>query len=127
MQFLQFLIVFLGGGLGSCSRYLVVQIVSSELGLKYTFPLATLTVNIVGCFIIGISIGLTERFQLHSNWTLLLATGFCGGFTTFSSFSYENHLLLRNKEYLLGLSYILISLLWGGTATFFAISLVRKI
>ncbi|MGP0128860.1 MAG: fluoride efflux transporter CrcB [cyanobacterium endosymbiont of Rhopalodia musculus] len=127
MKLLQFLIVFLGGGLGSCSRYFVSQAVNSGLGLKHTFPVATFTVNIVGCFIIGISIGLIERFQFHSNWTLLLATGFCGGFTTFSSFSYENHLLLRNNKYLLGLSYILASLLWGVAATFFAISLIRRV
>ena len=127
MKFLQFLIVFFGGGLGSCSRYFLSQTVNNELGLKHTFPVATFTVNILGCFIIGISIGIIERFQLHSNWTLLLATGFCGGFTTFSSFSYENHFLLRNDEHLLGLSYILASLLWGIAATFFAISLIRKV
>ncbi len=126
MQFLQFLMVFLGGGLGSCSRYFVSQVISNELELKSTFPLATLTVNLVGCFIIGIFIGLIERFQLHPNWTLLLATGFCGGFTTFSSFSYENHLLLKNNEYLLGLSYTLISLFWGFAATFLAIFMVRR-
>ena len=127
MKFLQFLIVFVGGGLGSCSRYFLSRTVNSELGLKHTFPVATLTVNILGCFIIGISIGIIERFQLHSNWRLLLVTGFCGGFTTFSSFSYENYLLLRNNEYLLVLTYMLVSLLWGGAATFLAIFLIRKV
>lgn len=127
MQFLQFLIVFLGGGLGSCSRYFVSQVVSNELELKHAFPVATFTVNIVGCFLIGIFIGLIERFQLNPNWTLLLATGFCGGFTTFSSFSYENYLLLRNNEYFLGLSYTLISLFWGFTATLLAFFFMRRI
>ncbi|BBA78817.1 CrcB protein [cyanobacterium endosymbiont of Rhopalodia gibberula] len=126
MRFLQFLIVFLGGGLGSCSRYFISQIINSGLGIKHTFPVATFTVNIVGCFILGISIGLTERFQFHSGWILLLATGFCGGFTTFSTFSYENHLLLRNNEYLLGLSYILASLFWGIAATFFSIFFMKR-
>ncbi|YAI81352.1 MAG: fluoride efflux transporter CrcB [cyanobacterium endosymbiont of Rhopalodia sterrenbergii] len=97
------------------------------MDIKHTFPVATFTVNIVGCFIIGISIGLTERFQFNSNWTLLLATGFCGVFTTFSSFSYENYLLLKNNEYLLGLSYILTSLLWGVASTFCAIYLIKRV
>lgn len=124
MQFLQFFVVFLGGGLGSCSRYFISKMISSEF--QTLFPLGTFTVNVVGCFIIGVVVGLIERFQLHPSLTLFLATGFCGGFTTFSSFSYENYLLLRNQEYLLGLAYAFMSLFWGFAATFLAIFMIRK-
>ena len=123
-SYLQFFMVFLGGGLGSCSRYFISKVISSEV--ETIFPLGTFTVNITGCFLIGIFIGIIERFQLHPNWTLLLVTGFCGGFTTFSSFSYENYLLLKNSEYLLGLVYTLMSLCWGFAAIFVAIFMIRK-
>ncbi|ACK65491.1 CrcB protein [Rippkaea orientalis PCC 8801] len=123
-NYLQFLIVFLGGGLGSCSRYVVSKVISSQL--ESIFPWGTFTVNIIGCFLIGIFIGMIQRFQFHPNLTVLLVTGFCGGFTTFSSFSYENYLLLKNSEYLLGLLYTFMSLCWGFAATFLAIFLIRR-
>ncbi|GBF81606.1 fluoride efflux transporter CrcB [Aphanothece sacrum] len=124
MQLLQLILVFVGGGLGSVSRFFLSLVISSNLVTP--FPWGTLTVNILGCFIIGIVIGIIERYQLNPYWTLLFATGFCGGFTTFSSFSYENNLLVKNSEYFLALVYILISVFWGFAATFLAMFMVRK-
>ena len=124
-NYLQFLIVFFGGGLGSCSRYFVGKVISNQI--ESIFPWGTFTVNIIGCFLIGIFIGIIERFQFHPNWSLLLVTGFCGGFTTFSSFSYENYLLIKNEEYFLDLTYIFMSLCWGFAATFLAIAIMRRV
>ena len=93
----QLLLVFLGGGAGSALRF----IISKNLNPMSTLPLGTLLVNIIGSLLIGIFLGLGLKQELLSpNATLLLATGFCGGFTTFSAFSYENLALLKAGDYL---------------------------
>ncbi len=91
------------------------------------FPWGTLTVNLIGCLVIGIIIGLIERFTIHPYWGLLLVTGFCGGFTTFSSFSLENNLLLREQEYSLLFVYTMMSLLWGFAGTFLGMMIVKRL
>ncbi len=94
----QFLLVFLGGGLGSALRFLVAK---SFNGYFQHFYLGTFLVNIIGCLLIGIILGLSAKSSfLTENQTLLLATGFCGGFTTFSAFAFEKHTLLSAGEYL---------------------------
>ena len=125
MQKIALMLVFLGGGLGSCSRYLISKFLNEQI--NSLFPWGTLTVNLMGCLIIGISIGLIERFTIHPYWGILIVTGFCGGFTTFSSFSLENNLLLRNQEYFLLLLYTFISLFWGFAATLLGIVVVKRI
>jgi CrcB protein len=92
----QFLLVFLGGGLGSILRYYI----SKNLNAYYSnFYLGTFLVNIIGCFLIGILIGLSlKNNYISENQTLLLATGFCGGFTTFSTFALEGNLLLKESS-----------------------------
>lgn len=92
----QVLLVFLGGGAGSVLRFWI----SKSLNPMSTIPLGTLLVNILGSLLIGIFLGLGLRQEVLSpNATLLLATGFCGGFTTFSAFSYENQALLKAGDY----------------------------
>ena len=91
-----FLLVFLGGGLGSGLRYLVTITMNQY---SKVLPFGTFTVNMLGCLLIGIILGYAQKENtLTSNQTLLLATGFCGGFTTFSAFANENLELIKNGE-----------------------------
>ena len=92
-----------------------------------TYPFGTFTVNIIGCFIIGLVMGLSERFNVSSEWRLLLVTGFCGGFTTFSAFSIETLALLRDAQYLPAFLYIAGSVIIGLLAAFFGYFLHRII
>ena len=91
-----FILVFLGGGLGSGLRYLVAIAMNQY---SKVLPFGTFTVNMLGCLLIGLVLGYAQKENtLTSNQTLLLATGFCGGFTTFSAFASENLELIRNGE-----------------------------
>jgi len=90
----QLLFVFIGGGFGSVLRYIVAKYLNNQ---DHSIPLGTFTANILGSLLIGIIIGLAAKNNtLTQNQTLLLATGFCGGFTTFSTFAYENHVLFKS-------------------------------
>ena len=88
------LYVGVGGFLGSVFRYLIAHYVKT--GWSTVFPAGTFIVNLVGSFLIGIIIAATLTEDLNQQARLLLATGFCGGFTTFSSFSFEFFSLLQN-------------------------------
>jgi len=91
-----FILVFLGGGLGSGLRYLVAIAMNQYSKI---LPFGTFTVNMIGCLLIGLILGYAQKENtLTSNQTLLLATGFCGGFTTFSAFASENLELIKNGE-----------------------------
>jgi CrcB protein len=120
----QILLIFVGGGLGSICRYLLSKLISQSFESYY--PFGTLTVNIIGSFLIGLLMGLIERYNSHQNWRFLLVTGFCGGFTTFSAFSYENLQLMTNLQYKALFSYVFVSLFGGLWATFFGFWLVIK-
>ena len=110
----------IGGGIGSMLRYVCWLLFSS----KY-FPYATLAVNIVGSFVIGIVIALSLKNQaLTDNWKLFIATGICGGFTTFSAFAMENMQLLQNGKYTLAFTYILLSVVAGITAAWLGFKLI---
>jgi len=113
------LIVGFGGGVGSTFRYLV----SLAMGKNASgFPYSTLIVNILGCLVIGILVGISEKHQYFSqNFKLLLITGFCGGFTTFSAFTLENIKLLESGKFLLMTLYASLSILLGLVFTFIGI------
>ena len=112
------ILVFFGGGLGSFARYLVGKWLNN---VENTFPYGTLTVNILGSLLIGIIIGyLAKASNFSEEQSLFLATGFCGGFTTFSAFAYEHHLFLKNGDYLNFISYAFGSLILGISAIFIA-------
>lgn len=106
------LLVGLGGFAGSISRFLASNFMNKIF--PSLFPYGTFAVNVLGCFIIGVIYSLTEEKAIISNeGRLLLATGFCGGFTTFSAFSIENLALLKDDQYGLVILYILLSVITG--------------
>jgi CrcB protein len=120
------LLVGVGGFFGSVARYLVAVLFANQF--SSVFPFATLTVNVVGCFLIGIIFALSDRGNILSpEWRVLLTTGFCGGFTTFSTFSYESLRLLQDGEYLYVGAYVLASVVVGLAATYVGIILIRSL
>jgi CrcB protein len=117
------LLVGLGSFIGGISRYLVSLFIQNKV--LSTFPYGTLAVNIIGCFLIGIIYGFSDRGNMNAEWRIFLATGIMGGFTTFSSFSNETVSMLRDAQYLQAVSYIAFSLIVGLAATFAGISLIK--
>lgn len=90
--------IFLGGGIGSVLRY-CVQMALHERIIPYSFPWATFTVNILGSFLIGLFYSLSARFNLSTEVRMLLTTGLCGGFTTFSTFSNDGLIMIKQGFY----------------------------
>ncbi|MEO6836765.1 MAG: fluoride efflux transporter CrcB [Ginsengibacter sp.] len=117
------LAVGLGSFIGGVARYLITLLIQNKF--TSTFPYGTLGVNIIGCFLIGIIYGLSERGNVGAEWRIFLATGIMGGFTTFSSFSNDTVSMLRDAQYWQALSYIGTSVLVGIAATFVGISLIK--
>lgn len=112
--------------MGGISRYLLQQFVQDRF--PTSIPLGTLAVNIVGCFMIGIVYALANRGNiLTPQMRLLLATGFCGGFTTFSSFAYENVSMVLDREFYFPTVYIVLSVLFGFGAVHAGILLTKLI
>lgn len=104
--------VGLGGAFGSMARYAINLLVTTR-GI-FTFPIGTFLVNITGCFIIGLLFGVAERYQwMQGSLLIFLATGFCGGFTTFSTFALENVGLFNKQHSFTGILYSLLSVVLG--------------
>ncbi len=126
MMLKNILIVGLGGGIGSVARYLC-----QKYFYEYhpnPFPFGTFIVNILGCFLIGIFFALSEKGNIISHeWRIFLTTGICGGFTTFSSFAYENVTLIKAGDYLNFGLYAAASVALGILATFCGIAVMKLI
>lgn len=106
---LNILAIFFGGGLGSLARY-GISIMLRTYSLD--FPLATLCVNLIGSLILGFTIAFFwNKVHLHDTLKLAITVGFCGGLTTFSTFSWETFDLIKNGEFLLAGLYAIISVL----------------
>lgn len=119
------ILVGAGGFLGSISRFMASRYVQKIY--PEAFPLGTLFVNITGCFLIGLIYGASEKSSLLTQgWKLFLAAGFCGGFTTFSTFANENLALLRDGEFFMFFLYTGLSVFLGIAATFAGV-LITKI
>ena len=116
------LLVAAGGMLGSVCRYLFSILIKHP-----SFPYATLSVNIIGSFIIGTVMALAAKQTDFGDWRLFLATGICGGFTTFSAFSWECLNMLQHEKYLQAILYVSVSLLAGLTATFIGYWLIKQV
>ena len=120
------LIIALGGGIGSVSRFLCQKFIYEAY--PHPFPFGTLVVNTVGCLLIGIFYALAERGELLTpEWRLFLTTGFCGGFTTFSTFAFENVNLIRTGDFMYTGLYTAGSVVLGVLFTYLGILLVKLI
>ena len=121
----QILFVFVGGGFGSIARYLIGKYLNNpENGIPY----GTFTANILGSLFIGIILGLAVKNNtFNQQQVLLLVTGFCGGFTTFSTFAYENHIFLKNGDFTSFAFYTIASFIVAFLAVFAGMYLAKTV
>ncbi|MFA7420356.1 MAG: fluoride efflux transporter CrcB [Melioribacteraceae bacterium] len=121
---LKYLIVFVGSGIGGGFRYWLSSVIQ-----KYYppfFPLGTLVINILGSFILGYMIfGFDEKELISPTLKLFIGIGFCGGFTTFSTFSLETFNLMRNSEFLLAGVNVLLSVIVSLVGVYLAYLVTR--
>lgn len=118
--------VFLGGGLGSLGRW-ALTFVPWKTAAEASFPLATLVTNVAGAFLIGVVVAAAAPAGLSPRATLLLKTGVCGGFTTFSTFALETGDLIERGAYGVAAAYLMLSFVLGVAACLAAQALVASV
>ena len=122
---MKFVLVFLGGGFGSVLRYGISKYFNA---FDAVIPYGTFLVNVLGSLLIGILLGLSLKSNvLSQNQTLFFAVGFCGGFTTFSTFAFENTKLIESGHYFSLVFYLLGSVILGILAVFSGLYLAKLI
>ena len=123
-MFKTLLVIGMGSFAGGVLRYLLSRYVQHFSAVS--FPLGTLLVNVVGCFLIGLFYGLFERENLMNlHLRLFMTVGFCGGFTTFSTFMNESFQLLKNDDFFFLLFYLTLSLIGGFASLYMGYQTVR--
>ena len=109
---MEYLVISLGGILGANSRYLLANWAAQRLGAG--FPYGTFIINISGAFVLGLFMAfLQDRAFIHAQYRLFFATGFCGAYTTFSTFTYESLRLFQDGSFLLGFTNLFGSVVLG--------------
>lgn len=122
---IRYLVVLIGGGVGSLARYAAASAIMTRFGRR--FPLGTLVINVTGSFLIGFLMTmLTERFNLDPVWRLLLVVGFLGGYTTFSSFEWETYTAVRDGALWSGMLNVVSSVMLGYVAVWLGAFLARR-
>ncbi len=117
--------VIIGSSIGGAARYLTQEFVQKNY--PSFIPLGTLCANVIGSFIIGVIFALAERSKISAEIRILIATGFCGGYTTFSSFAFENVKLMQDGEFFNTALYILLSLIVSFLAVYLGILFTKLI
>jgi CrcB protein len=115
----------LGGFLGANARALVGSLVTQRLGML--LPYGTLVVNVTGCLLIGLLVGVLERRDVHPGIRPALGLGFLGAYTTFSAFGFETVHLVREGSLLLAVVYVTVSIALGLTAVWIGLAAGRVI
>jgi CrcB protein len=120
--------IMLGGALGCYLRYTISKWFD-EQPWGQILPVGTLAVNVIGCFLLGVTAVLVLEYlpPAHQNWYLLLGTGFCGGLTTFSTFSWETYKLIRDGSWWYGIANICISCIAGILSILIAVALMSLV
>lgn len=119
------LVVGIGGFVGSVLRYLISLVPVSE---KYSFPIKTFVTNVLGAFIIGLIVALAfKKTDMDPKTTLLIKTGFCGGFTTFSTFALESSDLIGKGQWGIAVTYMVLSVVLCVLAVMAAQMLIGKV
>lgn len=119
------ILVFLGGGIGTILRYLLTLLSDRHFGIGY--PWGTFLINIIGSLFLGfiVALALNKTGVLNSNLKLFLTIGLAGGFTTFSTFSYESLALIKNGQILSSMAYLILSPVIGLSAVYFGTYLTK--
>ncbi|MBX7150078.1 fluoride efflux transporter CrcB [bacterium] len=120
---MNYLLIFIGGGIGAVSRYALQGAVYRFTDAS--FPYGTFIVNVLGCFLIGLFAGASEKFIIDSQWRVFLTIGLLGGFTTFSSFGYETFALFRDGEIFFAMVNMIGSMIIGLLAVWFGFFLIK--
>lgn len=113
-----------GGAVGGVCRYLLSIWINSQF--KTLFPWGTFLVNFLACFLLGLFYGIASRYEnFPASVVLLLTTGFCGGFSTFSAFAYENMQLIKSGAGIYAFAYTALSIVIGVAAVFLGFQIIK--